>query len=63
MHRESSISLCITQSAYGPKRRWRRKAGAAEGEAESVRVQTTLLEYGQQHYLGAAAGAKVQRGK
>ncbi|KAK4323496.1 hypothetical protein Pmani_005811 [Petrolisthes manimaculis] len=51
-------ALASIQSAYGPKRRWRRKAGATVGEPESVRVQTTLLEYGQQHYLGVAAEAK-----
>lgn len=34
------------QSAYGPKRRWRRKAAAPQ-ESAAVRVQTTLLEYGQ----------------
>lgn len=45
---ESKITktLSTIQSAYGPKRRWRRKASTPI-ENPSLRVQTTLLEYGE----------------
>ncbi|XP_071521254.1 coiled-coil domain-containing protein 93 isoform X2 [Panulirus ornatus] len=48
---KATKTLSAVQSAYGPKRRWRRKA-AVPLESASVRVQTTLLEYGQLNCLG-----------
>nr|XP_053630266.1 coiled-coil domain-containing protein 93-like isoform X3 [Cherax quadricarinatus]XP_053630267.1 coiled-coil domain-containing protein 93-like isoform X4 [Cherax quadricarinatus] len=48
---KATQTLSAVQLAYGPKRRWRRKASAPL-ESSSVRVHTTLLEYGQLNYAG-----------
>lgn len=37
-------TLINVKTAYGPKRRWKKKIGLFQ-ESENVRVQTTLLEY------------------
>ncbi|XP_076068907.1 coiled-coil domain-containing protein 93 [Oratosquilla oratoria] len=47
-------NLINTQSIYGPVRLWRRQ-GMRSNENESVAVQTTLLEYGQQFLLNKDA--------
>ncbi|XP_045598387.2 coiled-coil domain-containing protein 93 isoform X1 [Procambarus clarkii] len=48
---KATQTLSAVQSAYGPKRRWRRKASTPL-ESPSMRVQTTLLEYGQLNNAG-----------
>ncbi|KAG7163838.1 Coiled-coil domain-containing protein 93-like [Homarus americanus] len=42
---QATHTLSAVHSAYGPKRRWRRK-DSTPIELSSMRVQTTLLEYG-----------------
>ncbi|KAG0729147.1 Coiled-coil domain-containing protein 93 [Chionoecetes opilio] len=44
--RQVGGTLASVQASYGPKRRWRRRAGSCAPDGRGVRVHTTVLEYG-----------------